>query len=228
MFGLIISIALGAVMVGAALSAARSGELTVGEGTRLRRGELLFAPAVGLLGLMGAGLWSFAGYVALSEDASDLAPKAVGGDGWAADIPGGWSRMSHVEEAFGGGAVVYGDGGADVVFLVTSAPRPTDDPRPLRTQLEAFGTLGDDLSTRRTRVEMARALAFDGQHMTPRGLAYTRLIAFGAGEKLSTVQAICTDDTGAGLCPPVIASLRLILPEESRLPLTMPPAQPGR
>lgn len=228
MFGLIISIALGAVMIGAALSAARGGELTVGEGTRLRRGELLFAPAVGLLGMMGAGLWSFAGFVALSEDASDQAPKAVGGEGWTADIPGGWPRMTHVEEAFGGGAVVYGDGGADVVFLVTSAPRPVDDPRPLRTQLEAFGTLGDDLSTRRTRVEMARALAFDGQHMTPRGLAYTRLIAFGTGEKLSTVQAICTDDTGEGVCPPVIASLRLTLPEESRLPLTMPSAQPGR
>lgn len=228
MFGLIISLALGAVMVGAAVSAARKGELEVGEGTRLRKGELLFAPAVGLLGLLGAGLWGFAGHVALGDDPSQARPQRVTGRGWTAEVPAAWSRLSHVEEAFGGGAVVYGDGGADVVFLATSAPRPADDPRPLRTQLEAFGTLGDDLSSRRVVVDMPRALAFDGQHMTPRGRAYTRLIAFATNDEISTVQAICTDDTGAGFCPPVIESLALTDPEARRAPLTAPSDQLGR
>jgi len=210
-------------MVAAAVTAARSGELTVGEGTRLRKDEWLFAPVVALLGLAGAGLWSFAAFVAFSNEPGSHEPQLVLGQGWSVELPGDWTRVPEAEEVFGGAAVVYGDGGAEVVILTTAAPRPEG---PLRPRLESLGALGDEVSSRRGTVELARALAFDGQHMTPRGPAHTRLIAFARGRELRTVQVICSDDTGAGLCPPVVASLTLTGPTDARVALE--PPQPGR
>lgn len=90
MWGLIVGVALGGLLLMTAVTCLREGELAVGE-VVLRRGEPRFWAAVGLLGV--AGLAAAGSAVALAADLEEAPDRTVEHAGFSFVIPSGWAAL---------------------------------------------------------------------------------------------------------------------------------------
>jgi hypothetical protein len=205
MWGLIIGVALGGLLVLTAITALRQGELSLGE-LRLVRGELRFGLVVGVLGALG--LLSLGSAMMLASETEDAAPMSVQVGDFALSIPGDWSPAAGPPtaaptEAFGT-AAFSGPGGELMVVW-----------RHMETAEEgAIARLVADLKQPDIAYDRWDEREVDGGRMvemgyaSPRGRVRGRALARRQAGGLSWAVVTCSHDGSSKRCETSIASLR--------------------
>ena len=125
MWGLIVSIALGGMLLMVAITALRDGELSVGE-TTFERGQPLFAVVVALLFAAGAGLGGYAAVVGWRTQQGE--PRQVDGERFVMTLPASWKQDDDMATMLSRGgsmqALAYTGQGDELVVSWPTDPQP--------------------------------------------------------------------------------------------------------
>jgi len=207
MWGLIVSIALGGMLLMVAITALRDGELSVGE-TTFERGQPLFAVVVALLFAAGAGLGGYAAVVGWRTQQGE--PRQVDGERFVMTLPASWKQDDDMATMLSRGgsmqALAYTGQGDE---LVVSWPT---DPQPGATGVDQLVTQLEDpsIAYRKWLVERTdQAVAVDMEYPSPRGDVVARVVARQLDEGLFMVTAMCSHQGDPSRCRQALASLKL-------------------
>ncbi|MEQ9317791.1 MAG: hypothetical protein RIF41_01485 [Polyangiaceae bacterium] len=204
MWGLIVGIALGGLLLMMAVSSLRSGEIRLGDRVH-RRGEPRYVLAVGVMA--GGGILAAGSAVAAGISAEEPETEAIDVPGFALEVRGEWSER----EAFGGapaerdlGVVSYA--GPDGELMITWRRAVADSsPEELLASLQQPGLRYDRWEP--TAVDGVAGI--DMEYATPRGVVRARALALTEADgELSWVLASCTHEGRGAACEDAVTSLR--------------------
>lgn len=213
MLGLLISLALSALVMVMAGGAIRRGFVEVGERT-YRRGESVFwlITIGGLVGGTAIMMLSIRAYLEVQND-GDAAPRVMERDGVRVTIPASWEPLPDLEASLGTGAtssLAVGGDGAELLVLWPPV-RPVPDAGAAAPDLAA---VADDLKDPTFAYESWSSREVDGtwiidaSYPSPRGLVLTRhLIFLDPDGAVRTVIATCSSEGDIADCRDVISSL---------------------
>lgn len=188
-----------------------------GGGLRVRRGEPLFVPLVGLLVVGGLGLAAAAAWIATLEPAPRRVERGVG---YELAVPDGFRPLPDVEAELPPGGRALGDGRSELSVVETESAAGTGTVGELLRRRGEAVVLGDQPATAR---ELATALELRWSYPSPRGWVVARALGYvERGGRMGWVTATCAHAGEASLgesdCEQALAGLRLTAAD--RLPLS--------
>jgi len=210
--GLIVGIALGGLLLMTAVTSLRTGELRLGDRV-LRRGELRFGVAVGLIG--AAGLAAASTAVIAAEQTGTRPSQTVTVPGFSFVILDSWQESEAIPGTAppGRDLGVVAFAGAEGELVVTWRRAPAEgSPEELLDSLRQPGLRYD----RWERSEIDGVPAVDMEYASPRGIVRARALALhddgGEAPMLRWALATCTHEGRARPCEDAVASLKVVDP----------------
>lgn len=204
MWGLIVGISLGGLLLMMAVSSIRTGEVRLGDRIH-RRGEPRYAVAVGLMAV--GGVLASGSAVATGLSVDERAPQTLEVPGFALDVRGEWSEQEGLPGAPTErdlGVVAYA--GPDGELVITWRRSEAEgSPAELLASLRQ-----PELGYDRWETTTVDGIAgVDMEYASPRGVVRARALALTETDgQLSWVLASCTHDGRGGPCEHAVTSLR--------------------
>lgn len=203
MWGLIVGVALGGLLLMMAVSAMRAGEVRIGERVH-RRGEPPFFVVVGLMA--AAGALAAGSAVVAGSTAEEPAAQILEVPGFSLAVRGEWSEREALPDAPTErdlGVVAYAGPDGELVITWRRAPAE-QSPEELLASLRQ-----PDLRYDRWQVTTVDGVAgVDMEYASPRGVVRARALALPEDGELSWVLASCTHDGRGAPCEAAVTSLR--------------------
>ena len=208
MWGLIVGVALGGLLLMLAVSAIRAGEVRLGSRV-YRHGELGFVVSVGLM--FAAGTLAAGSAISTGMGADEPVTETIEVPGYSLEVRGDWSEMEALPEAPTErelGVVAYA--GPDGELMITWRRAASEmPPEEVLASLRQPGLRYDRWET--TTVDGVAGV--DMEYASPRGVVRARALAHELAEgELSWVVASCTHDGRGRGCESAVTSLRAVRP----------------
>jgi hypothetical protein len=206
LWGLIVGIALGGLLLMVATTAWRDGELSFGE-LVLRRGEKRYTLAMAALATVGVAL---AGYSVMTAMRTESRPaRTVDHERFTITLPGIYDTMDDLAEMLTGdgsmGALAYAGSGDELLITWATAPQKgtrAELPGRLKDPAIGYSQWKVDAGDQETIVDM--------EYRSPRGEVVARVIARQTEpDVVNMITAMCSHQGDPQRCRGAVQSLQL-------------------